>query len=66
MDLGQRRQCAQVGARVLPGEILQSQYSRDEALATARQILFDTPQTLLGFEPRKIRSSRKQSGLTSR
>ena len=39
-------------ACVLAGKIEQGQYSREEALAAARSILFETPQTLLGFVPR--------------
>jgi len=40
-------------ARVLAEKIGQGQYSREEALGVARAILFETPQTLLGFVPRK-------------
>ncbi len=40
-------------ARVLAEKIQQGQYSREDALAVARAILFDTPQTLLGFAPRQ-------------
>jgi glucuronate isomerase len=40
-------------ARVLAEMIEQGQYSRDDALAVAKAILFETPQTLLGFVPRK-------------
>jgi glucuronate isomerase len=39
-------------ARVLAEKIDQGQYSRDEALAVARAILFESPQTLLGMVPR--------------
>jgi hypothetical protein len=39
-------------ARVLAEKIEQDQYSRSEALGIARTILFDSPQTLLGFTPR--------------
>ena len=39
-------------ARVLADKILQGQFTRDEALAVARAILFDSPQTLLGMAPR--------------
>jgi hypothetical protein len=39
-------------ARVLAEKIGQGQYSRSEALAVARAILFETPQTLLGMKPR--------------
>lgn len=39
-------------ARVLAEKIDQGQYSRAEALAVARAILFESPQTLLGMVPR--------------
>jgi glucuronate isomerase len=39
-------------ARVLGDRIDSGQYSREDALAVARAILFETPQTLLGFKPR--------------
>jgi len=39
-------------ARVLAQRIEQGQYSHDEALAVARAILYETPQTLLGMAPR--------------
>ncbi|MBI3414698.1 MAG: hypothetical protein HY043_05160, partial [Verrucomicrobia bacterium] len=39
-------------ARVLAEKIHQGQYTRHDALAIARAILFETPQTLLGFRPR--------------
>jgi glucuronate isomerase len=44
-----RRQLAQV----LADKIEQGQYSQDEALAVARAILFESPQTLLGMVPRQ-------------
>jgi hypothetical protein len=40
-------------ARVLAEKIEQGQYSRDDALAIARAILFETPQKLLGMQPRQ-------------
>lgn len=40
-------------ARVLAERIDSGQYSRDEALSVARSILFETPQSLLGFVPRR-------------
>jgi hypothetical protein len=40
-------------ARVLAEKIEAGQYLRDDALAVASAILFETPQTLLGFVPRK-------------
>jgi glucuronate isomerase len=40
-------------AAVLAAKVEQGQYTFDEALAAARAILFDTPQTLLGMIPRK-------------
>lgn len=39
-------------AMVLAQKINQGQYSRDDALLIARQILFDSPQSLLGMTPR--------------
>jgi glucuronate isomerase len=39
-------------ARVLVEKILQYQYTCDEALAIARSILFDSPQSLLRMKPR--------------
>jgi hypothetical protein len=36
---------------VLAQKIRQGQYTLDEALQIARQILFETPQTLLGMHP---------------
>ena len=40
-------------AYVLAHKILQGQYTRDDALAIARAILYDSPQTLLGMVPRQ-------------
>ena len=40
-------------ARVLAERIEQGQYTRDDALSIARAILFESPQSLLGFVPRK-------------
>jgi hypothetical protein len=39
-------------ARVLAEKIEQGQYSRDDALAIARAILYESPQSLLGMVPR--------------
>jgi len=39
-------------ARVLADKIQMGQYTRDDALTTAKAILFDSPQTLLGMTPR--------------
>jgi hypothetical protein len=39
-------------ARALAEKIEQRQYGRDDALAIARAILYETPQTLLGMVPR--------------
>ena len=39
-------------ARVLADKIKQGQYTRDDALAIAKAILFETPQTLLGMVPK--------------
>ena len=40
-------------AQVLAQRITQGQYTRDEALAIARAILFESPQSLIGFLPRR-------------
>jgi glucuronate isomerase len=40
-------------ARVLAEKIAQGQYTRDDAVAIAKAILFESPQTLLGMIPRK-------------
>jgi hypothetical protein len=40
-------------ARVLAEKIDQGQYNRDDALAIARAILFDSPRSLLGMVPRE-------------
>jgi glucuronate isomerase len=39
-------------AAVLAQRVEQGQFTQDEALSVARAILFETPQTLLGFVPR--------------
>jgi glucuronate isomerase len=41
-------------ARVLADKIRDGQYTHDDALAIAKAILFETPQTLLGMRPRKL------------
>jgi len=46
-----RRQMAQV----LAARVAQGQYSRDDALAVARAILFESPQSLLGMTPKQGR-----------
>mgnify|MGYP001487889476 FL=1 len=38
-------------AQVVAGKVLQGQYTVDDALHIARQIVFETPQTLLGMKP---------------
>jgi hypothetical protein len=43
-------------ARVFAEKIEQRQYSRDDALAIARAILYDSPQSLLGMRPRTAAS----------
>ena len=40
-------------AAVLGEKVRQGQYGEDEALEIARSILFESPQTLLGFQPRR-------------
>ncbi len=39
-------------AEVLAQKVRQGQYTTDQALSIARQILFNSPQTLLGMQPR--------------
>jgi glucuronate isomerase len=39
-------------ARVLADRVQARQYTRADALAIAREVLFETPQSLLGFQPR--------------
>jgi hypothetical protein len=39
-------------AKVLASKVDVGQYSREDALGIARSILFESPQTLLGFRPR--------------
>jgi hypothetical protein len=39
-------------ATVLGEKVRQGQYSEDEALAIAQSLLFESPQTLLGFQPK--------------
>jgi len=39
-------------ARVLADKVADGQYRREEALSIGRAILFESPQTLLGLEPR--------------
>ena len=41
-------------ARVLADRVQSGQYSVDDAVRTARSILFHTPQSLLRFEPRPL------------
>jgi glucuronate isomerase len=40
-------------ARVLADKVADGQYRREEAISIARSILFESPQTLLGMEPRE-------------
>src|SRR5207245_1685273 len=40
-------------ARVLAEKIEQGQFSRDDALAIARAVLYESPQSLLGMKPRQ-------------
>jgi glucuronate isomerase len=46
---GKSRMAEKQLARVLAEKILQGQYTRDDALAIARSILYESPQTLLGM-----------------
>ena len=40
-------------ARVLAEKVEQGQYGRDDSLAVARAVLYDSPQSLLGMVPRQ-------------
>jgi hypothetical protein len=52
-----------VMARVLADKVLLGQYSSDDALAIARALLYDSPQSLLGLKPRDAaRPSRRSAG----
>jgi glucuronate isomerase len=48
---GKARMVQQQLAHVLAEKIRQGQYTRDDALAIARSILYESPQTLLGMIP---------------
>ena len=48
---GKARMVQQQLARVLAEKIRQGQYSRDDALAIAKSILYESPQSLLGMVP---------------
>ena len=48
---GKARMVQKQLARVLAEKIRQGQYTRDDALAIARSILYESPQTLLGMIP---------------
>src|SRR6185436_8852902 len=41
-------------ARVLAEKIDQGQYSKEQALRVAQAILFESPQTILSFRPRRM------------
>lgn len=45
-------------AHVLAHKVNQGQYSRDDALSIARSILYESPQSLLGMEPRDVESEK--------
>src|SRR5438128_5031784 len=47
-------------ARVFAEKVEQGQYTVDDALAIARSILFETPQTLLGMRPRLVKTESTQ------
>jgi hypothetical protein len=40
-------------AAVLAEKVAQGQYTRDDALAVARAVLYDSPRSLLGMVPRQ-------------
>ena len=48
---GKARMVQKQMARVLAEKIEQGQYTRDDALAIARSILYESPRTLLGMVP---------------
>jgi glucuronate isomerase len=48
-------------ADVYAGKVAQGQYSRDDALAIARQVLYQTPQSLLGMSPKKSAAQRSRA-----
>jgi len=48
-------------AEVYAGKVAQGQYSREDALAIARQVLYQTPQSVLGMMPRSRAAKRSQA-----
>ena len=50
---GKARMVQKQLARVLAEKVGQGQYTRDDAVAIARAILYDTPQSTLGMKPYK-------------
>jgi hypothetical protein len=45
-------------ARVLADRIEQGQFPRADALSIAREILFESPEALLGMRPRRLTTER--------
>jgi hypothetical protein len=41
----------ELAARVLAEKVAQGQYGFDEAIQVAREVLFETPQSLCGMRP---------------
>src|SRR5262249_37016560 len=52
-------------ARVFAEKVEQGQYTEDDALSVARSILFEAPQALLGFAPRRDGAGNIQSNARS-
>jgi len=49
---GKRKLVSSLLAGALAARVARGQYSRDEALSIARTVLFESPQSLLGLQPR--------------
>jgi len=49
-------------ARVLAEKIEQGQYTRNDALAIARAILYESPRTLLGMKARVVSAEPERAG----
>jgi len=49
---GERKLVSSLLAGALAARVARGQYSRDEALSIARTVLFESPQSLLGLQPR--------------
>jgi hypothetical protein len=49
---GKRKLVSSLLAGALAARVTRGQYSLDEALSIARTVLFESPQSLLGLQPR--------------